>query len=441
MMSNIKDNPKVSVIIPLKDRAEYIGPTLRTCMIQDYENFEIIVSDDCSDDNTVEVVRELQKQDIRIKLFDHKQHLGMRDNFEFALNQVTSGYVLALGGDDGLTPGCISRMVEIIKEKKVDLLTWTPAYFSYPHTTEDDRNMIRIPRKKFAGVKMLKSKDLLTKLSKTFAYQIDECPMLYMKGIASINLINKVKSRTKDGTFYYCPTPDGFSGVVLAGEVDSYAFTYEPLSIVGTTVKSQGQNYKRTDAKSRFEANQFFKDNIRNTMHPQLASQPYSPLVTLMTADYLLTAADLPGWPGKCYEVSIPNLLERTFKFIEKSNFDDAVLPRELNILYEIAKQHSLEALFFKLYENTKRKVVRAPNVQGLVITNTIRFDGSKLGIKDIFDASLVVNFIFKCYNQLSWKTPFKVLQREFQVVLRQYKYKKTKMPSFEIEKINVKVD
>ncbi len=171
-------------------------------------------------------------------------------------------------------------------------------------------------------------------------------------------------------------------------------------------------------------------------MHSQLASQPYSPLVTLMTADYLLTAADLPGWPGKCYEVSIPLLLEKTFKFIEKSNFDNDVLPRELNILYEIAKQHNLEALFNKLYKTTIRKVVRAENIYGFVLTNTIRFDGNKLGINDIFEASLVTNFIFQCYNKLSWRTPFKVIQRELQIILRQYKYKKTRLPQFKISEI-----
>ena len=72
-------------------------------MIQDYPNFEVIVSDDCSEDNSVEVIGDLAKKDPRIKLFAHKEHLGMRDNFEFALNQVRPGYVMALGGGDGLT--------------------------------------------------------------------------------------------------------------------------------------------------------------------------------------------------------------------------------------------------------------------------------------------------------------------------------------------------
>ena len=118
-----EEYPLFTVIIPQKDRAEYIVHTLRTCMIQDYPNFEIIVGDDCSEDNSVEVVKELQKQDSRIKLIEHKQHVGMRDNFETALAEVRPGYVMALGGDDGLTPGCIWRMYEILKETGAELLT------------------------------------------------------------------------------------------------------------------------------------------------------------------------------------------------------------------------------------------------------------------------------------------------------------------------------
>lgn len=60
--------PKFTVIIPQKNRAEYIKHTLKTCMIQEYPNFEIIVSDDCSDDNSVEVIEDLMKKDDRIRV-------------------------------------------------------------------------------------------------------------------------------------------------------------------------------------------------------------------------------------------------------------------------------------------------------------------------------------------------------------------------------------
>jgi len=421
-------NPRFTVIIPQKDRAEYMYHTLRTCMIQDYPNFEVIVSDDCSEDNSVEVISKLAEQDHRIKLFAHKEHLGMRDNFEFALNQVKPGYVMALGGDDGLTPGCIWRMYEILKETGLQLLAWPPATFCYPWK-EGGRNIFYIRRRKKGKLKRIKSSDFLNKITKTFNYQIDECPMFYMKGVASTELVDRVKSRTKDGSFYYCPTPDGFSGVVLAGEVEEYAYTEEPLSIAGATKKSQGQNYTRTDEKSRREAEQFFNDNIRRTMHEQLASQPYSPLQTIMTADYLLTAHDLPGWPGKCEPVSIEHLLRVTFKTLESHSMPNDLLVRELKIMREIARQHNLEPLFNELMQNTKRRVVKARQVHGFVITNSIRFDGSEIGINNIFDASIAVPFIYNFYNMVSWKEFWKLVKNEFAVLKRTRKYSVESLP------------
>ena len=290
-----EEYPCFSVIIPQKDRAEYLIHTLRTCMIQDYPNFRIIVADDCSEDNSVEVVRQLQKYDPRIELIAHHSHVGMRVNFETALDSIKEGYVIALGGDDGLVPGCIWRMYEILKNTGVQLLTWTNAGYIYP-MDENSEGLFSVPRMKFKGIKLINGNDFLDKISRTMYYMDVECPMFYIKGVASIEIVNRVKSRTPDGSFYYCPTPDGFSGVVLAGEVEQYAFTCEPLSIGGGTSKSQGRAYKRTDEKSRKASIQFFEDNARRTMHRELASQPYSPLITLMTADYLLCQLIMLSW-------------------------------------------------------------------------------------------------------------------------------------------------
>lgn len=405
--------PFFSVIIPQKDRAEYLVYTLETCMIQDYPNFEIIVSDDCSDDNSVEVVRELAKRDTRIKLFAHDHHLGMRDNFEFALNQIKPGYVIALGGDDALLPGCIWRMYEILKDTGKQLLTWSAPVFHYD---EKGKSILAVKRRKDYSVKILKSEDFLNKIARTFHYQIDECPMFYMKGVASTDLIERVKSRTPDNCFYYCPTPDGFSGVVLAGEVEDYAYTDEPLSLCGDTKKSQGKNYARTDKKSRFESEQFFNDNIRRTMHKELASQPYSPLTTLMTADYLLTARDLPGWPGKFKMFTIADLLRASFKLMSTCSYENEVLVRELLILKEIAKQHNLLPLFEDLYRNTKRRRTKSTALLGSAITNSIRLEGSEFKINNIFDAALATNFISHAYQRVSIKFFISMFVNSFKI-------------------------
>lgn len=427
-----EEYPLFTVIIPQKNRAEYLVHTLKTCMIQDYPNFEVIVSDDCSDDNSVEVVERLAKIDNRIKLFAHKHHLGMRDNFEFALNQVKPGYVMALGGDDGLAAGCLWKMYQILNETKLELLTWPAAILRYPNE-EEHESLFYFRRRRSETYNIIKSEDFLNKISTSLYYLVDDCPMFYIKGVASTNLVNRVKSRNKDNSFYTCPTPDGFSGVVLAGETEEYVYTYEPLSVGGTTTKSQGLNYKRSDKKSREESEQFFNDNIRRTMHKELASQPYSPLISLMTADYLLTAKDLPGWPGKFKDISFDNLLRKAFAEMAKSEFQNELLIRELKILKEIAKQHNLLDVYEYLYKNTIRKVVRVPDIRGLVVTNSIRIDGSSIGINNVFDASIVTPVAYLFYKKyVRKKTPFEILKNGIKVILRQRKYKKEKLPSIE---------
>ena len=120
------NQPKVSVIIPVKDRKEYLYHTLRTCMAQDYENFEIIVADDASIDGTKEMVRAMAAMDSRITFIDRPVRVGMRDNFEDALNRIKEGYVFALGGDDGVQPRGISPLGMHIQEDSKPLV-WHPS--------------------------------------------------------------------------------------------------------------------------------------------------------------------------------------------------------------------------------------------------------------------------------------------------------------------------
>lgn len=421
--------PLFTVIIPQKNRAEYLRHTLRTCMMQDYPNVEIIVSDDCSTDGSVKVVRDLMRIDSRIRLFAHERHLGMRDNFEFALSQVRPGFVMALGGDDGLVPGGISRMHAILSGTGRQLLTWTLAGFTYAEQPGGE-NIVFIERRKDEGVRFIKSREFLDQLARSFRYQVSECPMFYMKGVVSTELIDRVKSRTGGRGFYVCPTPDGFSGIVLAGEVEDFAFTNEPLSIGGTTLKSQGKNYQRTDAVSREEAQRFFQDNAARLMHPQLASQPYSPIVTLMTADYLLTARDLPGWPGRFEPISFEALIRESFSFIDSSSFENEVLVRELRIIKAIAAQHGLLDVFEDLILRSRRRVIRGKPVYGFVITGLLRFDGSRVGIHNIYDAAMVIPALYRSYNAMSLRALAAPVVNSFRVLRRSLSYSTEKYPS-----------
>ena len=85
-------------------------------MNQDYQNFEVIVLDDSSSDGSIQMIENLMQSNSKLRLIKNTKNVGMMDNFENALDNVDSGYVLFLGGDDGLMPNAFEDLNSIIQE-------------------------------------------------------------------------------------------------------------------------------------------------------------------------------------------------------------------------------------------------------------------------------------------------------------------------------------
>ena len=168
-------------------------------------------------------------------------------------------------------------------------------------------------------------------------------------------------------------------------------------------------------------------------MHKELASQQYSPLITLMTADFLLTARDLPGWPGKFEIFTIKELIEATFKFLVRTPFANEVLVREMNILREIAIQHNLLPLFEDLHKNTKRKLTYGDTFDGFrILKTTYEFDAEELGINNMYEASLACNFAFESFNRMKPKLFYRCFKSIIKTFINKYRYKTTYLPSID---------
>ena len=398
---------KFTVIIPVKNRAQYLYHTLQTCTIQEYENFEVIVSDDGSTDNLRQVVEDASRKDPRIKYVSPNGGLGvgMRDNFEYALSFVKEGFVIALGGDDGLLPHSITKMSEILSKTGQLVISWPAPTYIYPGAGIDTGQLIlytNFGRLK-NGYKVLSTEVFLQRQAINLSYASDLfSPMFYVKGAVSIDLINKVKARSSENRFYVCPTPDGYSGIVIAGEIDTYAYSYEPLAIFGLSSSSQGMNYLSSGEKAIENSQSFFSNVSKVPMHKELASQPYSPLIALMTADYLLTASDLPGWPGRFPAIDFKSLILKGLDELAHGLYSVNRLERELKILYEIAVYHGLEDFYHKAL-NKKRKYLNNNPIEGNAFAiNRVFLDCTLYEINNILDAAYTVSLLHRILPKLS---------------------------------------
>ncbi len=378
--------PLFTVIIPAKNRAEYLRHTLRTCTEQQYPNLEVIVADDGSTDHTREVVEAASRRDSRVRYVTPGGSVGMRENFEFALRQVKPGFVIALGADDGLMPHGIEGMLAVLTETRQELLAWAPPTFSYPSARLPESQLVMYRQ---GRTRIVRSADFLRRQASHLHYLSDvESPMFYVKGVVSTALVDRVRSRSPDGRFYTCPTPDGYSGIVLAGEVETYAYSGRPFSIHGSSQSSQGQAYLQGSEEARKLSESFFRTVSETPMHRQLANQPYSPLITLMTVDYLLTAAELPGWLGPMPTIDFRQVLLKSIEELRHGLFSEARICRELAILDRIAEQHDLQDFFRQTVRSTQRFAPKSPYLGDGFSPSMVVLDAAACGIADIVDAS-----------------------------------------------------
>jgi len=100
--------PKVSILLPTYNGARWIGETLKSIFSQDFTDFEIIVSDDCSQDNTIETIKSFN--DKRIRVYRSKRNLGYGGNLQVLEKLPKGGDILFLmDQDDILLAGALKK--------------------------------------------------------------------------------------------------------------------------------------------------------------------------------------------------------------------------------------------------------------------------------------------------------------------------------------------
>lgn len=107
----------VSIIIPTFNSALYIDKTLQSAINQSYKNIEIVVVDDCSSDNTVEVVTNFALMDSRIKLIRQLENRGAGVSRSVGLANSIGQYVAFLDADDIWIESKIEQQIDLMKEK------------------------------------------------------------------------------------------------------------------------------------------------------------------------------------------------------------------------------------------------------------------------------------------------------------------------------------
>jgi glycosyltransferase involved in cell wall biosynthesis len=399
-MSYNAEGHHFTVVIPTRERCDTLEHTLHTCVMQNYDRLDILVSDNFSHDRTREVVESYK--DPRIHYINTGKRLSMTDNYEFALSHVRpEGYVLYIGDDDGLLPDAIRDINKVVTDTGASVLRWDIADYGWPSHIGDCKNRLVISS---LDSKVTKRDSLNTiKNVLSFKDTFRVLPLMYMESAIAHDLIKRIKASS--GRFYHSMIPDVYSGFAIAGSIASYYDSQRPYVIGGSSHHSSGAGY--TGISLGAPAQKFLaEDNL--PFHKSLVFIAGS--IPMVVIESYLQARDHLPLPG---ELTI-DMEKLAFLIMQEAapKTEDLYGVAKDSVL-QLGQMHNIpEAAERAIKENPKREpgsgrrlTVRNLANAGLQMARLFledmrkhRFylDCSSLNVKNIYDASLLCNHILK---------------------------------------------
>ena len=232
---------KYSILIPTFNRRKYLEKTLKTILDQNYVNYELIVSDSGSSDDTWEYLKNLDYPNL--KIIKPEKKLSEVENFEFIINQAKGEWIIILGDDDGVLPDFFNSVDNIIKKHpEIEAISCKSGYYYH-----DDIDY-------FYGDKVISLNYLSNKITKVNSkksllfcllgiYTREDVPMLYTSGIVKKSLVDKIKDKSQN-KFFYSIIEDYYSMVAILFETNFYVSCQKPLFWVGSSKSSSGSGLR-----------------------------------------------------------------------------------------------------------------------------------------------------------------------------------------------------
>jgi len=110
------NTPLVSVLMTSYNREEYIAEAIESVLVSSYTNFELIIVDDCSSDNTIEIASSYEAKDSRVKVYVNEKNLGDYYNRNKVASYAKGKYLKYVDSDDIIYPHCLQVMVESMEK-------------------------------------------------------------------------------------------------------------------------------------------------------------------------------------------------------------------------------------------------------------------------------------------------------------------------------------
>ncbi len=229
--------PYFSIIVPTLNRVTTLEACLATIALQDFSDFEVIVSDNCSDDSTKSYVESLLNTIPTLRYVRPPTRLSMSRHWEFAFSQSRGIYVCYVGDDDGIMLGGLTAAFKILElNGRPQALNSVNTEYHWPNSPIPfHQSLIRVPVGE-SLMQLRKSSEMLELLKRNLRLYV-ELPMLY-RGFVRRDVLQGIKVET--GVLFRSSIPDVYAAVAVAATIHEYLFINTPLFVEGVSGASNG---------------------------------------------------------------------------------------------------------------------------------------------------------------------------------------------------------
>ena len=121
--------PRVTIGIPVYNAEKTIKRAITSLLAQTFRNFELIISDNASNDKTAQICKKFLLKDSRIKYILQKKNIGASANFKFLLQKANKEYFMWMGSDDWISPEFLDENVSALHSNSKYVASASPNCF------------------------------------------------------------------------------------------------------------------------------------------------------------------------------------------------------------------------------------------------------------------------------------------------------------------------
>jgi glycosyltransferase involved in cell wall biosynthesis len=324
----------ISIIVPVYAAAEYLEGISERLAQQTYRDYELLFVNDCSPDNSREIVEKLAASEQRVRYFEHAHNRGQGAARNTGLDNAAGEYVMYVDADDSFTPNYLERMVAAIERDKADLAMCNSVW-EYPRRREK-HNMFLARRR--TGYRVLTGKEALRRYFSIYESDI-WVPVEPWGKIVRRSFIEKHRIRFKETLFEDVVMT--FNEIILAERlafIGDYLYFYNKTNVRAATVERQ-KRYIREIYR--------VPEGVFETMAKYGATKEVRQYATLFYFRYINGAYSFFA-KGRRFKDDFRYAVEKYRELLKRPEFGDRkdFVVRQLAGFYYEMKRNGLSELF-----------------------------------------------------------------------------------------------